>query len=478
MTSSDRYSSPLAERYASRAMLELWSAQERHGLWRRLWLALAEAEQRLGVPIPDEALAQMRAHLDDIDFDAVATYERRFRHDVMAHVHAFGDVAPAAHKFIHLGATSAFVTDNADLLLMRRGLVRPRGRGRRVLRPPPPFARQWRDEPTLGYTHLQPAQPTTVGKRATLWMQDLVLDLADLDHRIATLPCRGVKGTTGTQASFLEIFGGDHAKVRELDARVTRKIGFASSIPVSGQTYSRKIDAQVLGVVAGIASSAMKFSGDVRVLQSVGEIEEPFETEQIGSSAMAYKRNPMRSERIASLARFVITLEPNANLTHGMQFFERTLDDSANRRLVIPESFLATDAILILMENVAGGLEVHPERIRRRLRDELPFMATEELIVRAVRPGGDRQAAHERIRQHSIAAARALKDGAERNDMLDRLAADPEFGVSTDDMQSALDAARFVGRAPEQVDEFLAEVVDPILATQVVSGSVVEEIRV
>ena len=478
MTAHDRYSSPLAERYASKAMLELWSPAERHGLWRRLWLALAEAEQELGVPIPDEAIAQMRAHLDDIDFAVVAGYEKRFRHDVMAHVHAFGDVAPAAKGFIHYGATSAYVTDNGDLILMRRGLELLRANIVRVLHALAEFAREWRAEPTLGSTHLQPAQPTTVGKRATLWMQDLLLDLADLDYRIATLPCRGVKGTTGTQASFLEIFGGDHAKVRELDARVTRKIGFASSIPVSGQTYSRKLDAQVLGVVAGIASSAMKFSGDIRVLQSVGEIEEPFEKEQIGSSAMAYKRNPMRCERIASLARFVITIEPNANLTHGMQFFERTLDDSANRRLTIPESFLATDAILILMENVASGLEVHPARIRRRLLDELPFMATEELIVRAVRAGGDRQEAHERIRQHSIEAARALKNGAEKNDMLDRLAADPAFGVSFADLELALQPSRFVGRAPEQVDEFLDAVVAPVLAAQAHADAVLEELRV
>jgi len=476
MTDSSRYSSPLAERYASRAMLELWSSATRHRLWRELWLALAEAEHELGVPVPDEAIAQMRAHLTDIDFGAVAAYERRFRHDVMAHIHAFGDVAPAAKGFIHYGATSAFVTDNADLIMMRRGMELLRVKILNVLRTLSSFAREWRSEPTLGSTHLQPAQPTTVGKRAALWMQDLVLDLADLDHRIATLPCRGVKGTTGTQASFLEIFSGDHSKVRELDARVTRKIGFASSIPVSGQTYSRKLDAQVLGVVAGIAASAMKFSGDVRVLQSVGEIEEPFETEQIGSSAMAYKRNPMRSERIASLARFVVTLEPNANLTHGVQFFERTLDDSANRRLVIPESFLATDAILILMENVSSGLEVHPARIRRRLADELPFMATEELIVRAVRAGGDRQVAHERIRQHSIEAARALKNGAPRNDMLDRLSADPEFGVSFSDLESVLDPTRFVGRAPEQVDEFLDWIVGPLLAGHTNEGP--DEVRV
>jgi adenylosuccinate lyase len=478
MTTHDRYSSPLAERYASKAMLELWSPQTRHGLWRRLWLALAESERQLGVPIPDEAIAQMRAHLDDIDFDAVAVYEKRFRHDVMAHVHAFGDVAPAARPFIHLGATSAFVTDNADLMMMRTGMELLRKKVVRVLAALARFARQWRAEPTLGSTHLQPAQPTTVGKRATLWMQDLLLDLADLDYRIGTLPCRGVKGTTGTQASFLEIFGGDHEKVRMLDRFVCEKIGFDESIGVSGQTYTRRIDAQVLGVVAGIASSAMKFSGDIRVLQSVGEIEEPFEKEQIGSSAMAYKRNPMRSERIAALARFVITLEPNANLTHGMQFFERTLDDSANRRLVIPESFLATDAILILMENIASGLEVHPARIRRRLLDELPFMATEELIVRAVRAGGDRQEAHERIRRHSIEAARAMKDGGDRNDMLDRLAADPSFGVSFEDLQSALQPDRFVGRAPQQVDEFLAEEVEPVLSAHALAEGGAEEIRV
>jgi adenylosuccinate lyase len=478
MTAHDRYSSPLAERYASRAMLELWSPQVRHGLWRRLWLALAEAEKALGVAIPDEAIAQMQAHLDDIDFEKVAVYERRFRHDVMAHVHAFGDAAPAAKKFIHLGATSAYVTDNADLILMRRGLVLLRGRVQRVLRELAAFARQWRAEPALGYTHLQPAQPTTVGKRATLWMQDLVLDLADLDHRIATLPCRGVKGTTGTQASFLELFEGDHARVRELDRRVTAAIEFPSSIPVSGQTYTRKLDAHVLNVVSGIAASAAKFSADIRMLQAFGEIEEPFERDQIGSSAMAYKRNPMRCERIASLARFVGSLEPNANQTHSVQFFERTLDDSANRRLAIPESFLATDAILGLMENVTSGLEVHPARIRRRLMDELPFMATEELIVRAVRAGGDRQEAHERIRGYSIAAARAIKDGAANNDLLDRIAADETFGITRDELDRAMDPRRFVGRAPEQVDEFLAEVVEPLLAGGGHDVPTLEEVRV
>ena len=458
-------------------MLTLWGPQMRYGLWRRLWLALAEAQQSLGIAIPDAALEDMRAHLDDIDFDAVAVYEKKFRHDVMAHVHAFGDVAPAARKFIHLGATSCFVTDNAELIMMRRGLHLLREKLIDSLEALGGFAREWKDEPALGYTHLQPAQLTTVGKRATLWMQDILLDLEDLEYRIAQLPFRGVKGTTGTQASFLSLFDGDHAKVRELDRLVTTRMGFAASIPVSGQTYSRKVDAQVLGVVAGIAATTSKFSGDIRMLQSFGEIEEPFEKNQIGSSAMAYKRNPMRSERIASLARFVLSLEPNANQTHAVQYFERTLDDSANRRLVIPESFLATDAILVLMQNVVRGLEVHPARIRRRVDDELPFMATEEIIVRFVRAGGDRQEAHELIRGHSIAAARAVKDGAPRNDMLERLAADPAFGVPLADLQAVTEPTRFVGRSPEQVVEFLDEHVAPWLA-RARTGVEVEEVRV
>jgi adenylosuccinate lyase len=477
MTSHSAYTSPLSERYASRAMLELWSAERKFGLWRRLWLALAEAERELGVAIPDEAIAQMRAHLDAIDFAAVAAYEKRFRHDVMAHVHAFGDVAPAAKPFIHYGATSAFVTDNTDLLLMRDGLGLLRRKAMTTISALADFARQWRAEPTLGYTHLQPAQLTTVGKRATLWMLDLVLDVQDLDHRIRTLPFRGLRGTTGTQASFLEIFDGDHAKVRALDERVTREMGFAASIPVSGQTYTRKIDAQVLGVVAGLAASAAKFAGDLRLLQAFGEIEEPFEKEQIGSSAMAYKRNPMRAERISGLARFVASLEPNANQTHSVQYFERTLDDSANRRLVIPESFLATDAILVLYSAIAAGMEVHPARIALRVRDELPFMATEELIVRAVRAGVSRQDAHEVIRRHSIAAARAVKDEGKPNDLLQRLAADRAFPVPLDEIGAVLKPERFVGRAPEQVDEFLTEVVMPILAGAPTSD-VREEVRV
>ena len=474
-----QYSSPLAERYASAEMLRLWSPATRHGLWRQLWLALAEAQQALGVEIPDDAIRQMRQHLDDIDFAAVAAYERRFRHDVMAHVHAFGDVAPAAKPVIHLGATSAFVTDNADLILMRRGLDLLRGRTVMALRALAAFAREWRDEPTLGYTHLQPAQLTTVGKRATLWMQDLVLDLMDLDYRRATLPFRGVKGTTGTQASFLELFHGDHERVRELDRRVTAAMDFTHSLAVTGQTYTRKLDAQVLGVVSGIAASAAKFSSDIRMLQAFGEIEEPFESEQIGSSAMAYKRNPMRSERIASLARFVGSLEPNANQTHAVQYFERTLDDSANRRLVIPEAFLATDAILILVVNVASGLEVHPARIRQRVADELPFMATEQLILRAVRAGGDRQAAHEVIRRHSVAAARAMKDDGTRNDMLERLGQDAAYGVPIGDLRDVLRPSRFIGRSAAQVDEFLDEVVEPLLAgTLVGRAHELAEVRV
>ena len=473
-----QYRSPLAERYASTAMLELFSPQTRHGLWRRLWLALAEGERALGVDIPEHAIAEMRAHLDDIDFAKVAEYEKRFRHDVMAHIHAYGEVAPAAKGVIHLGATSCFVTDNGDLIQMRRGLDLLRGRVIALLRTLATFARDWRAEPTLGYTHLQAAQLTTVGKRATLWMQDLVLDLADLDYRLATLPLRGVKGTTGTQASFLELFGGDHAKVRALDTHVCHAMGFPGSIPVSGQTYSRKLDAHVLDVVAGIATSAAKFASDMRMLQSFGEIEEPFEKDQIGSSAMAYKRNPMRSERINSLARFVQQVAGTANQTHAVQYFERTLDDSAIRRLVIPEAFLATDAILILMENIAVGLEVHPARIRQRINEELPFMATESLIVRAVQAGGDRQEAHEVIRRHSIAAARAMKDEGKPNDMLERLAADPAFPVPSEDLRTVTDASRFIGRAAHQVDDFLAEVVDPILIAAGESDPAREEVRV
>ena len=473
------WQSPLGARYASRAMLELWSPQVRHGLWRRLWLALAEAERDLGIDIPEGAITAMRAHLDDIDFVAAARYEKRFRHDVMAHVHTFADAAPAARPFIHLGATSAFVTDNADLIQMHRGLGLLRNKVADALLALAEFAREWRSQPCLGYTHLQPAQCTTVGKRATLWMQDLLLDLDDLEHRMAHLPFRGVKGTTGTQASYLEMFGGNHDKVRELDRRVTNAMGFAHAIGVSGQTYTRKLDAQVLDVIAGLAASAGKMAGDLRMLQSFGEIEEPFETEQIGSSAMAYKRNPMRSERVNALARHVLALEPNANQTHSVQYFERTLDDSANRRLVIPEAFLAVDAILLIVNNLSRGLEVHPARIRRRLEDELPFMATEALILRAVQQGGDRQAVHEIIRAHSIAAARAMKDEGVPNNLLERLANDPAFGVSVTALRETMDPSHFVGRAPQQVDEFLAECIAPRVESLVAAAAASrEEVRV
>ncbi len=470
----DTWSSPLSERYASLEMLELWSQRSRHGMWRRLWLALAEGEKELGVPIPERAIEQMRNNLDDIDFDAVARYEERFRHDVMAHVHAFGDAAPAAKPFIHLGATSAYVTDNADLVLMRRGLEILEERILSILRTLAEFARQWKDLPTLGYTHLQPAQLTTVGKRATLWMQDLVLDLEESRRRRNDLPLRGVKGTTGTQATFLELFDGDHEKVLALERAVTQKMGFASALAVTGQTYTRKLDAFVLAVLAGIAASAAKFSADVRVLQAFGEIEEPFEAEQIGSSAMAYKRNPMRSERITALSRFILTLEANANQTHSVQFLERTLDDSANRRLVIPESFLATDAVLILMDSVSRGLRVNTARISERLTAELPLIATERIILSAVKAGIDRQKAHEVVRRHSAASG----DGTTTSTFLDRLAADPELGLSRNDVAKALEAREFIGRAPEQVDEFLMDVVTPLLESQSPPSLSRAEIRV
>lgn len=438
-------------------MLELWSANTRYGLWRRLWLALAEAEQELGVAIPDQAIRQMREAVDRIDFDAVATYEKRFRHDVMAHVHAFGDAAPDAKPFIHLGATSAYVTDNADLILMRRGLDLLRGRIRDVLRSLAAFAKQWRDEPTLGYTHLQPAQPTTVGKRATLWMQDLVLDLADSDYRMRTLPFRGAKGTTGTQASFLELFDGDDAKVRELDLRVARQMSFPQVFPITGQTYTRKLDAQILACLAGIAQSAAKFATDLRLLQHEGELLEPFESEQVGSSAMPYKRNPMRAERMTGLARFVIELEGNAWHTAAEQWLERTLDDSANRRIVIPEAFLATDAILVLATNVAAGLDVREGETARHVAAAMPFLATERLLMRGVKAGGDRQRLHEVIRGHSLTAAPA--------ELLERLAQDPAFkqlGVRAE--TGELDPAAYVGRAPRQVDEFLDRVLPDLMA--------------
>ncbi len=461
MSDASVYANPLIERYASRQMATLWGPQRKFSTWRRLWVALAEAEAELGLPISKQQIEELAAHTDDIDFTKAADYERKLRHDVMAHVHTYGDAAPAARAIIHLGATSCYVTDNTDLILMREALELVRERLVAVIARLSEFARQYRDLACLGFTHLQPAQPTTVGKRTTLWIYDLVQDLDDLEHRIATLKARGVKGTTGTQASFLELFHGDHAKVRQLDALVSKKLGFDSSYAVTGQTYSRKVDVQVVDVLAGIAGSAHKAATDLRILQSRKEIEEPFEKHQIGSSAMAYKRNPMRSERICGLARYVISLQSSAANTLATQWLERTLDDSANRRLVLPQAFLAIDALLLLYENVANGLVVYPQVIGRHLAEELPFMATEAILMAAVAAGGDRQDLHERIRQHSQAAAAEVKQRGLANDLMQRLANDEAF--QSVDLAEMVDPARFVGRAPEQVDEFLAEVVDPIL---------------
>jgi adenylosuccinate lyase len=461
--SDDRYQSPLAARYASPEMQQLWGPRHRIGLWRRLWLALAETERDLGLPIPDAALAEMRAHLDDADLDAAAAYERRFRHDVMAHVHAFGDQAPAARAVIHLGATSAFVTDNADLLVLRAGLQLVLGRLTAVLEALAAFARRHAALPCLAYTHFQPAQLTTVGKRATLWAQDLALDVEAIGSLVASLRFHGCKGTTGTQASFLDLFEGDHAKVRELDRRLTARMGFDQSFAVSGQTYPRKLDSQVLDALSGVAQSAAKMANDLRLLQHEGELLEPFEAEQIGSSAMAYKRNPMRAERIGALARFVIALQANGANTAAAQWLERTLDDSANRRLSLPEAFLAADAVLLLARNIAEGLEVREPVIARHVAAQMPFMATERWLMLAVRAGGDRQALHEVIRGHSLPAAEAASRG-EPNDLLERLSAEPGFaGIPAEALRAELTPARYTGRAAAQVEEFLAEYLTPLL---------------
>ena len=459
----DRWRSPLGTRYASPAMQTLWGEPHRIGLWRRLWLALAEAERELGIAIPDEALTQMRAHLDDADLAAAARYERRFRHDVMAHVHAFGDQVPAARAYLHLGATSAFVTDNADLIVMREGLRLLLGRVVAVLGALETFASRYASLPCLAYTHFQPAQLTTVGKRATLWMQDFALDVEELCRRIEGMRFRGCQGTTGTQASFLELFGGDHERVRELERRVAAKLGFAERFAVTGQTYPRKLDSTVLDTLSGVAQSAAKMAGDLRLLQHEGELLEPFESEQIGSSAMAYKRNPMRAERIGGLARFVISLQANGPHTAAAQWLERTLDDSANRRLTLPEAFLATDAILVLVTNVAAGLEVREPVIRRHVEAQMPFMATERWLMLGVESGGDRQALHEVVRRHSLAVADAVAGGAP-NDLLARLAADPAFAsIPRAQLEAELDPALDTGRSAAQVGEFLDEFVRPLL---------------
>jgi len=459
----DRYSNPLTERYASAEMSRIFSPAVKFGTWRRLWLALAESQRELGLNIDDAALDEMRERLDTIDLDRAAELERELRHDVMAHVHHFGEVAPAARAIIHLGATSNFVTDNTELIQQRDALTLVRDRIVAVVGALAGFAREHRALPCLGYTHFQPAQPTTVGKRATLWIQDLLLDLEEVEHRLATLRFRGTRGTTGTEASFLQLFDGDHGKVEELGRLVARRMGFERLYPVTGQTYPRKVDYAILSSLAGVAASASKFSHDLRLLAHMREVEEPFERKQIGSSAMPYKRNPMRSERIGALARHVIALTIDPAFTAATQWLERSLDDSANRRIAIPEAFLATDALLLIQHNVADGLIVRPAMIRRRLLEELPFMATESILMAAARRGGDRQELHERIRTHSVAAGERIKGEGAENDLIERIAADDAFGLSRAEIDETMDPSRHVGRAPQQVDAFLAEWVDPVL---------------
>ena len=478
--SESRYQSPLGSRYASPAMQVLWGDAHRAELWRRLWLALMETQQELGLPIPDEAIVDLRRHLEDVDLAAVAQYERRFRHDVMAHIHALGDQAPAARSFIHLGATSAYVTDNADLIVIREGMRLILGRLVALLRALATLAARRAELPCLAYTHFQPAQLTTVGKRATLWAQDLALDVEDLSARIESLRFLGCKGTTGTQASFLDLFQGDHAKVIELDRKVAHRLGFDRVFPVSGQTYPRKTDSGVLDALSGIAQSTAKMAGDLRLLQHEGELLEPFESEQIGSSAMAYKRNPMRSERIGSLARFLISLQQNPAQTAATQWLERTLDDSANRRLVLPEAFLSADAILILATNIVAGLEVREAVIARNVAAQMPFMATERWLMLGVTMGGDRQELHEVIRRLSLAAADLVSAG-QPNDLLARLSEHPSFaGIPAERLASELDPRRYVGRAPEQVGEFLRDYLEPLLsrAARLAATASTEEVRV
>ena len=460
-----RYVHPLTERYASREMQAIFSSEHRYGTWRRLWLALAESQHELGLDIPREALAELRGAVDrPVDLERAAEYERRFRHDVMAHVHLYGDEAPAARGLIHLGATSAFITDNTDLLLHRAALELVRHRLLHCISALADFARTHRAVATLGWTHFQPAQPTTVGKRATLWIQDFLLDIEELSFRLGALRFRGVRGTTGTQASFLELFDGEHAKVDRLDALVVEKMGFAQSYPVSGQTSPRKVDAALAATLGGIAASASKLGHDVRLLAHLREVEEPFEQEQIGSSAMPYKRNPMRAERICALARHVIVLAQDPAHTAATQWLERTLDDSANRRVSIPDQYLTLDGVLALVENVALGLRVNRAVIRRNLAEHLPFMASEAVLMHAVRRGGDRQALHESLRQHALEAAWRRDEDGEEADLLARIAADPDFALSADDVDALSDPDRFIGRAPEQVDRFLEAWVEPVLA--------------
>ena len=460
----DRYVSPLSERYASREMQEIFSRERKFRTWRKLWIALAETERELGLPITDEQIAELKAHAEDINYEAAEAREREVRHDVMSHVYAYGLQCPKAKGIIHLGATSCYVGDNTDLILMRDALDLIRRKLLSVIAKLAKFAEEYRELPTLAFTHFQPAQPTTVGKRATLWLQEFMMDLEDLDYVRGTLRLLGSKGTTGTQASFLELFEGNEELCDRLDPMIAEKMGFPGCYPVSGQTYSRKVDARVLNVLAGIAASAAKFSNDIRLLQHLKEVEEPFEKKQIGSSAMAYKRNPMRSERIASLARYLMADALNPALTSSAQWFERTLDDSANKRLSVPEGFLAADGILDLVANVAGGLVVYPKVIRRHLMAELPFMATENIMMDAVKAGGDRQELHEKIRQLSMEAGRVIKEEGGENPLLDLIAADPAFPLSRGELEQAMDPAKYVGRAPYQTEKYLRETVEPLLA--------------
>ena len=459
----DRYESPLSSRYASDEMQYLFYSDNKFRTWRKLWIALAETERELGLPVTEEQIAELKAHADDINYDIAAAREKEVRHDVMAHVYAYGQQCPKAKGIIHLGATSCYVGDNTDLIILYDALRLIRGKLAGAIAQLARFADEYRALPTLAFTHFQPAQPTTVGKRATLWIQEFLMDLEEVEYRLSGAKLLGCKGTTGTQASFLELFGGDHEKCRRLDRRIAEKMGYDACFAVSGQTYPRKLDSAILSTLSGIAQSAAKFSNDIRLLQHLKEVEEPFEKNQIGSSAMAYKRNPMRSERIASLSRYLIADTVNPAMTAATQWFERTLDDSANKRISVAEAFLAADAVLSLVINVSGGLVVNTAVIDRDLRRELPFMATENIMMDCVKRGGDRQELHERIRVHSMEAARRVKQGDGVNDLMERIAGDPAFGVTAAELEGILEPSRYVGRAPEQTAEFLKEEVRPVL---------------
>ena len=460
----DTYESPLSARYASKEMKYIFSPDKKFRTWRKLWIALAESEKELGLPITQEQIDELKAHADDINYEVAQEREKIVRHDVMSHVYAYGVQCPNAKGIIHLGATSCYVGDNTDIIIMTEGLKLIRNKLITVIRNLSKFADEYKALPTLAFTHFQPAQPTTVGKRATLWLQELLMDLEDVEYQLSKAKLLGSKGTTGTQASFLELFDGDHEKCKMLDHKIAEKMGYKACFPVSGQTYSRKLDSQFLNVLAGIAQSAAKFSNDIRLLQHLKEVEEPFEKNQIGSSAMAYKRNPMRSERIGSLSRYVMVDVLNGYFTTATQWFERTLDDSANKRLSIPEAFLAVDGILSLYANVADGLVVYPKVIEQRLRKELPFMATENIMMDAVKKrGADRQQLHERIREHSMAASRVVKVEGGENDLLERIAADGAFGVTIEELEKILKPENYTGRAKEQTEDFLNECIKPVL---------------